>query len=595
MAGVTYPPIGDYAYLSDCRGSALVSSTGSVDWCCLPRMDASPVFGRLLDWERGGWCSIQPAGGSRASRSYLGPTLVLATTFATPQGRVRVTDCLVRAAAHPTLLRVVDGLEGTVELAVAVHPRFDYGGVKPWVRQHGERLWSAVGGNDALVIGGDLDLERTGPHDLSGTVELAAGQRRRLSIAYWAPEDIDPSPLPVEDAAALDGQLAATLDDWWGWAAAVGLPGPRHEQVVRSALVLRGLTYAPTGAVAAAPTTSLPETLGGSRNWDYRYCWIRDSQFTVRSLTEVGCTEAADLLRRFIERTAAGSAESLQIMYGVGGERRLAELELELHGYAGSRPVRTGNAAAGQLQLDVFGYLLDLAWRWHQRGHTPDEEYWAFLVSLVERAARLWQEVDSGIWEMRGRPQHFVHSKVMCWAALDRGLRLAEATGRAAPVERWATARAAIRQAVEERGVCPERGVFVQAFGSGDLDAAALLIPTVGFVAVGDERMRRTADALVADLAGGGLLRRYRSDDCLPGTEGAFLACTFWLAEVLAGQQRPAEASRFYDRALATANDLGLFAEECSASGELLGNFPQAMTHLSHIAAAVAMSRGGSV
>jgi GH15 family glucan-1,4-alpha-glucosidase len=348
---------------------------------------------------------------------------------------------------------------------------------------------------------------------------------------------------------------------------------------------------APTGAVAAAPTTSLPEVVGAGRNWDYRFSWVRDSQFTIRSLLELGCTAEADGFRRFIERSAAGSAESLQIMYGLGGERRLDELVLELEGYRKSSPVRIGNAACHQRQHDVYGYLLDLAWRWHERGHSPDDDYWRFLLSLVDRAAGEWSHPDQGIWELRGEPRHFVHSKVMCWAALDRGLRLARECQREAPVRRWTAARNAVRQAVETRGYDPDQGIFVSAFGGRDVDAALLLLPAFDFVAWDDERMVRTTNALADRLDDRGLLRRYRNDDGLDGDQGAFIACTFWLVECLAHQGRLADAHAAFDRAAATANDLGLFSEEFDTdTGQGLGNFPQGLTHLSHIAAVVALA-----
>jgi GH15 family glucan-1,4-alpha-glucosidase len=343
--------------------------------------------------------------------------------------------------------------------------------------------------------------------------------------------------------------------------------------------------------VVAAATTSLPESVGHERNWDYRYSWVRDSQFTVRSLTELGCADEAEGFRRFIERSAAGNAESLQIMYGVGGERRLTEVTVDLEGYEGSTPVRVGNAASDQLQLDVFGYLLELAWRWHQRGRSPDDDYWRFLLSLVERAVDLWREPDCGIWEMRGRPQHFVHSKVMCWAAVDRGILLGQQCLRQAPFKRWERARAEMRDAIEHEGYDEKRGVFVQAFGSTELDSALLLLPTFDFVAFDDERMVRTTDAIRDELSEDGLLRRYRADDKLAGKEGVFVACTFWLVDCLVHQGRIAEAEQAFGRAASTANDLGLFAEEFDPSARaLLGNFPQGLSHLSHIAAACTLT-----
>ncbi len=389
--------------------------------------------------------------------------------------------------------------------------------------------------------------------------------------------------------------MEETLKWWNRWAAQGKCEGIDGSAIRRSAITLKALTNAPTGAIIAAPTTSLPESPGGSRNWDYRYSWIRDSSLSVRSLAEIDCVTEADGFRRFIQRSAAGSADKLQIMYGVGGERRLTELNLDyLDGYRGAKPVRIGNAASDQVQLDAYGELLDLSWHWHQRGSSPDDDYWRFLLDLVDTAAARWNEKDRGIWESRGEPQHFVHSKVMCWAALDRGIRLAEECLRQAPLRRWKKVRSEIRAAIEKEGYDEERGIFVQAFGSSALDSALLLLPTVDFVAWDDPRMIRTTDAIRENLDDHGMLLRYRitdTDDGLRGIEGTFLACSFWLAECLAHQGRTDEARDIFDRVASTSNDLGLFAEEFDThSGEMLGNFPQGLTHLSHIAAAVALA-----
>jgi GH15 family glucan-1,4-alpha-glucosidase len=592
-----YRPIGDYAFLGDCHTGALVSSTGSVDWLCLPRLDAGSYFGRLLDRERGGCCAVTPADpAARTTRRYLDGTLVLQTEMATPSGRVRVTDCLTMrpgGARRPyrQLLRVIDGLDGAVDLHVQVSPRFDYAQVRPWIRRGG-RTWQALGGDDGLVIEGDVPLAPSGLHDLVAEVRVHAGQRLRLSLRHLRPEVLDGPGTRPTAPEELDRRLAQTVAWWRGWSSRAGRLGPDQAAVVRSAMVLKALTQARTGAIAAAATTSLPEAPGGPRNWDYRASWVRDSVFALRSLAELGYAAEADGFRRFAQRSAAGSAEELQIMYGLGGERRLQELILgDLEGYGGARPVRIGNAAARQHQHDVYGELLDLAWSWHQRGKTPDADDWRFLVELVNTADERWRTPDRGIWERRGRPRHLVHSKVMCWVALDRGLRLAADLGFPAPVARWTATRAAIRAAVERRGYDPGRGVFTQAFGRPELDAALLLLPSVGFVAWDDPRMLRTVDALRRELEVDGLLWRYRTPDGLEGAEGAFVACTFWLAECLARQGRTAEARDAFARASATANDLGLFAEEFdTATGTLLGNYPQALTHLSHIAAAVALA-----
>jgi GH15 family glucan-1,4-alpha-glucosidase len=479
-----------------------------------------------------------------------------------------------------------------MEVVIHLAPRFDYGDTRPWICRYGERLYSAIGSNHSLIISGDIDFTRLGRHDLRASLMVRAGERIRISLQFLRPEQLDDGPPRAFDPAELDRRFEETLQWWRTWSSGKRPLGADEPGTLRSAIVLKALAHAPTGAILAAPTTSLPESRGGTRNWDYRYSWIRDSCFTVRALAELGYESEADGFRRFVERSAAGSAEELQIMYGVGGERRLTEVLLdELEGYRGARPVRIGNAAYEQFQLDIYGELLDLAWRWHERGHVPDQDYWRFLVDLVEVAAERWQQPDQGIWEMRGPPQHFVHSKAMCWVALDRGLRLAEAYAREVPVQRWTVVRDQIRAAIESEGYDAERGVFVQAFGSKALDAALLLMPSVGFVAYDDERMRRTVDAIREELNEDGLLVRYRTPDNLDGNEGVFLACSFWLAECLSRQGRRQEARQVFARAVSTSNDVGLFSEEYDVrSGEMLGNFPQGLTHLSHIAAAVALA-----
>ena len=596
-----YPPISDYAVIGDCHTAALVSSTCSIDWCCMPRFDAASTFGRLLDWRHGGYCEIRPRTGHvRSSRRYVDGTLVLATTFDGDGGEAVVYDCFTTREGggrdpYRQLLRVIEGVRGRMGFDVSVVPRFDYGDVRPWLRRRSPHQFTAVGGDDALVIDGDVDFEVVDRHDLCAAVEVQAGERRHLSVMFRLPEQLDDEMPDEVGAAELDRRLAETVAWWRSWGTKLHLEGPFGPGAIRSALVLKALTHAPTGAVVAAATTSLPESARGSRNWDYRYSWIRDSQFTVRALTALGATAEADGFRRFIERTAGGSAESLQIMYGVGGERRLPELELDLEGYDGASPVRIGNAASGQQQLDVYGYLMELSWRWHERGRSPDDDYWRFLLSVVDEVVERWDQTDCGIWEMRGNPQHFVHSKVMCWTAVERGLQLAQACLRRAPQRRWRRAADEIRSAVEERGVDQERGLFVQAFGSSELDASLLLIPAYGFVGWEDERMVRTVDAIIEELSEDGLIRRYVADDSLPGREGAFVAATFWLAECLARQGRLLQARATFERAVAASNDLGLFSEEIDArSGKLLGNFPQGLSHLSHISAAVALTDAGA-
>jgi GH15 family glucan-1,4-alpha-glucosidase len=594
-----YPPIGDYALIGDCHSAALVSHSASIDWCCLPRFDSGSAFGRILDWEKGGHCSIAPATGDwECNREYLDDTLVLATTFLGPGGEARLIDCFTMdegagAGTGCHIVRVVEGQRGAVELELRVAPRFDYGEVRPWIRRHGSRLHSAIGGNDALVVWCDQELEEDPDHDLVGTVTVGAGDRVRLSLTYTGPEQIDAREPEEPDERELDRRLEGTVAWWREWTKTLRL-GTRDEAGARlSGMVLKALTYGPTGAIIAAPTTSLPEAIGGPRNWDYRYAWVRDSSFSSRAFAELGAVREADAFRAFIVRSAAGHAEDLQIMYGVGGERRVSGGPLDsLEGYRRSAPVRVGNEASQQRQLDAYGELVNLMWRWHRRGHSPSDDDWRFLVSLIEHAADQWSEPDRGIWEWPGEPDHFVHSKALCWSALDRGIRLADECMRRAPTRRWKEVRDELRETIERRGYDKKRGVYVQAFDKPDLDAALLLLPTVEFVAWDDERMLRTVAAIREELdAGDALLYRYKRDDGVEGEEGAFLACSFWLVECLARGGELAEARSVFDKAIARANDVGLMSEQTDPkSGELLGNFPQGLTHLAHISAAVALS-----
>jgi GH15 family glucan-1,4-alpha-glucosidase len=592
-----YPSIGEYALIGDCRSAALVSRAGSIDWCCMPRVDHGSCFARLLDWDGGGYCSLAPVGDIHVSRRYVAGTLVLETRFSGEAGEGRLWDLFAIDGEAAQLLRIVEVARGQLEFDLRIVPRFDYGELEPWLRSHGHGVFSATGGDDALVIAGDCALQPD-KHELDGRICLRAGERARLSIAFCSPELLDRQSPQAPTATALDGALEETIGWWRRWASQSRFDGPEKEAVLRSAIVLKALSNRDTGAIAAAPTTSLPEAPGGWLNWDYRFSWIRDSAFSVRALGEVGFHAEADAFRRFVERSAAGSADGLQIMYGVGGERRLTELTVDgLEGYRGAAPVRVGNAAAEQVQLDVYGELLNLAWRWHERGHTADDDYWRFLLDVVEAAAAHWEQPDRGIWEIRGEPREFVYSKAMCWAALDRGIALAEQSQRQAPLERWRTVRARIRRTIERDGYDSRRGIFVQSFGSEELDAALLLLPGIGFLDWDDERMLRTTDAIREALEVDGLLLRYRPDARMQGDdsgstrEGTFLACSFWLAECLARQGRHDDARAVFERCAACGNDLGLFAEEYDTTeGEMLGNYPQGLTHLAHISAAAALA-----
>jgi GH15 family glucan-1,4-alpha-glucosidase len=592
------PSIGAYGLIGDCHSVALVSAEGAIDWCCLPRFDSGSCFGRLLDRERGGFCAVSVEGDATwRGSSYMQDTLVLESVLEGPQGTVRVRDFFAmreHGALEPRreLIRFVECERGSANVQFEVAPRFDYGAVRPWLRRAAADVFTAIGGDDGLLVwsDGELAVEREA---LVASGRIHAGERLRLLIRFVRPHLLEDEQTAL-DAGEVDGRLQETVGWWRAWRERLSYDGPDHDAVVRSALTLKALTYAPTGAIVAAPTTSLPETMGGERNWDYRYSWVRDSTLTAHALAELGCEREARRFRHFIVRSSAGHAEDLQILFGIGGERRISEEQLDLEGYRGSRPVRIGNDAAGQLQLDAFGEILNLAWRWHRRGHSPDDDEWRFFSELVDAAVERWSEPDQGIWEWRGKPRHFVHSKACCWAAVERGLGLAEECARKAPTRRWEKARGEIREAIEAQGYDSERGVFVQCFGEPALDAALLLLPVVGLVAFDDERMVRTTDAIAEELDARGFLYRYREDDELTGEEGAFLACSFWLAECYARQGRLPLAREVFDRAMGAANPLGLFSEQIDPeSGELLGNYPQTLTHLSLVAAATSLAASG--
>ena len=588
-----YPPIADYALLADCHSAALVSRTGCIDWACLRRFDAPSAFGRILDWDRGGTFTLTPRSDARYSRRYLGDSLVLETTVTTPDGEVRILDAFAmrsggQSAPLDQLLRVVEGVSGEVTLDVHIEPRFDYGELRPWLHRIGPGDYTAVGGNQALVLSGDVDVDVDRELiALTGSFTVRAGQRRHFSVQAQVPHLLQPV---ICSSADISGRLDETIAWWERWSSRAVAGGPYEPHVRRSAVVLKGLTCAPTGALIAAPTTSLPEELGGQRNWDYRYTWIRDSTLAIAALFLTGHPEVARGFRDFLIRTTAGAPEDLQIMYGIYGERHLPEFTLDLEGYRGSRPVRVGNGAASQRQLDVYGHILDAAHLFRDQVDGVTDEEWQFLSKLVNQAASVWHLPDHGLWEIRGQPRHFVQSKVMLWVALDRGIRLATDLDIDEPaLDRWRHVREDIRAAVDAEGVDRRRGCFVQSFGSTEMDAALLLLPTLGFVDVTDPRMVATVEAVREDLAVAprGFIRRYRPqqyDDGLPGEEATFLMCSFWMVDVLAMQGRLDEATLLFESVVAVGNDLGLYAEEYDPIGdELLGNYPQAFTHMALI------------
>jgi GH15 family glucan-1,4-alpha-glucosidase len=594
---VGYPPISDYALLSDCHSAALVSRQGSIDWCCFHRFDARPVFARLLDWDRGGYVRLAPVGHHTVSRRYLPGTNVVETRFEAEGGVVVLTDCLpVRSGEddksgqvlHPyhQLLRLVRGEAGEVEVALEFHPRFDYGLTVPRLELHGDRLGVVFGGADGLVLQSSFPLEQSELCGCDSRVSLRAGDQAFVAITYAAPHELRAPPLEAEEARR---RVQATIEYWEEWSGRCRYDGPYRDAVVRSALVLKGLTNDPTGSIVAAPTTSLPETIGGVRNWDYRYAWLRDAALNLYALFRLGYTEEAHAFMAWLRRTTAGRADQLQPLYGVAGERLVPEVELVgLDGYRGSRPVWVGNAASGQLQLDVYGELLDTAWLYHRYGGDIDPLFWDFLCAVVDVVEARWQEPDEGIWELRDERRHFVSSKAMAWVAVDRAVKLAEARRLPADVARWRRLRHRIRDRIDQHGVDATTGAFVRSFGSGALDASALLLPLTRFVRPDDPRVRATVERIERELSSNGLVYRYTGDDGLPGEEGAFLICSFWLIDNLALLGETDRAQVLFERLLRCANDVGLLGEEIDPdTDECLGNFPQAFSHVGLIGAAL--------
>jgi GH15 family glucan-1,4-alpha-glucosidase len=584
----------DYALLGDRRGAALVSRAGSVDWWCAPRFDAPACFAALVGKPENGCFSIAPTAAPtvHTTRRYRPATMVLETEHATATGRVRVVDCLALGHSRPILVRLVEGLEGQVDMAVELIVRFDYGSIVPWVRQV-EGRWRAVAGPDGLELVTPVRLRGHGVTS-SAQFTVAAGEQVPFVLG-WFPSS-EPRRIP-DDAAAL---VEDTTAHWEGWSARCTFTGEWREPVLRSLLTLEALTFEPTGGIVAAPTMSLPETIRGSRNWDYRYCWMRDATLTLEAFLIGGYQQEALRWREWLLRAAAGDPATLQTMYGVAGERRLTELELDwLIGYEGSRPVRIGNGAHSQLQLDVYGELLDVLWQAARMGTPPSENTWALVLLLLTVLEERWHEPDEGIWEVRGGRRHFTHSKVLCWVAFDRAIAMVEQGRYEGPVERWREIRAEIHAEVCAKGYHEERGAFTQCFGSDDLDASALMIPLVGFLPGDDPRVVSTLDAINRELTVDGLVRRYDPTnarlDGIGEAEGVFLPCTFWMIEALVLAGRRDDARALFERMLGLANDLGLYSEEYDVDAQrLLGNFPQAYTHLALVAAAHTLDPEGS-
>jgi GH15 family glucan-1,4-alpha-glucosidase len=581
--------IEDYGLIGDMQSAALVGRNGSVDWLCLPRFDFPSCFAALLGDERHGRWLLAPAGEVRASsRRYRPGTLVLETDFETDEGAARVIDFMPRRGeGPPRLMRIVEGLRGRVPMRMELSIRPDYASIVPWIDRAPDGV-VATAGPEAFRLSTVVPLE---VEDGSVRAEFAAveGARERLTLSWNLSYEEAP---PVEDA---ESALARTEDWWRAWAGRCTYEGPYRDAVLTSLLVLKAMTFETTGALVAAPTTSLPEDLGGIRNWDYRFCWLRDSVLALEALLATGYTEEALAFRNYLLRVGTSDPQALQIMYGIGGERRLTEFELaELPGYEGSKPVRIGNAASEQFQLDVYGEVIGVGFLTTTAVGDVEERLWPRWRSAVEHVETIWREPDDGIWESRGPRRHYTYSKVMAWVVFDRAVRLAEQFGLEAPLERWKQTRDEIHREVCERGYDHERRTFTQYYGSQELDASVLNIPLVEFLPGTDERVTATIDAIWRELGRDGFVSRYsttHTQDGLSGDEGQFLACSFWLVSALAQNGRVEEARALFERLLALANDLGLLAEEYDVPRRRqVGNFPQAFSHLTLIGAATAIA-----
>ncbi|MER6133274.1 glycoside hydrolase family 15 protein [Streptomyces sp. NPDC001815] len=594
-----HPSIEDYALIGDHQTAALVGRDGSIDWLCLPRFDSAACFAKLLGDEENGHWRIAPEGaGVCTRRAYRPDTLVLDTEWVTEEGTVRVTDLMPQRDRAPDVVRIVECLEGRATVRSTLRLRFDYGSVVPWVRRSdGHRV--AVAGPDSAWLRSEPEVHTWG-EDFGTHSQFTIEEGEQVAfVLTWHPSH-EARPERVDPFEA----LAHSVSDWQAWAARCRYDGPHRDAVVRSLITLKALTYAPSGGIVAAPTTSLPEEIGGVRNWDYRYCWLRDSTLTLGALLACGYQEEAEAWRDWLLRAVAGDPADLQIMYGLAGERRIPEYELAwLPGFRRSAPVRIGNDAVRQLQLDVYGEVIDSLTLAQHGGVPAKPDMWRLHQALMDFLHEAWRKPDEGLWEVRGPRRHFVHSKVMAWVAADRTVRtLEENPGLEGDVERWRAMRDEVHREVCERGFDPERNTFTQSYGSRELDAALLLIPRLGFLPADDPRVVGTVDAVRAELARDGFVHRYDSDrggsdlkdvDGLPGGEGSFLVCSFWLADALHLTGRTKEALDLFERLVALRNDVGLLAEEYDpVAGHQLGNFPQAFSHIGLVGTALALFDG---
>ncbi|MGZ4129250.1 MAG: glycoside hydrolase family 15 protein [Actinomycetota bacterium] len=585
--------IEDYALIGDTQTAALVGRDGSIDWLCVPRFDSRACFAALVGHEDNGRWLLAPEGEVMArGRQYRRDTLILDTHYETESGGAVVTDFMPIRDDAIHLIRIVEGRAGRVRMRMELTPRFDYGSIAPWIHRIDDGI-VAIAGPDGLRLSTDVGVE-VEEHEgsIRASFEIGDGERNRFVLS-WFPSHAGPPRAPNPELALVRAQRY-----WRSWSDRCSYDGRYREAVVRALITLKALTYAPTGGIVAAPTTSLPEAIGGVRNWDYRYCWLRDATFTLLSLMEAGYEGEAKAFRDWLLRTVAGDPSKLQIVYGVGGERRLSEIELDwLDGYEGSTPVRIGNDAYRQFQLDVYGEVLDLLHQSADVGRLRTAEEWDMELALVDFLESSWEQPDEGIWEVRGKPRHFTHSKVMAWVGIDRAVRDVERRDLPGPVDEWKKLRKRIHAEVCEKGFDPDLGSFVQSYGSTDLDASLLRVPLVGFLPPDDERVEGTIRAIEDNLVHDGFVARYEAGedmDGLPGSEGVFLPCTFWLADAHEMAGRHDRAVEIFESLLEIRNDVGLLAEEYEPKEQrALGNFPQALSMLSLVTTALNLEREG--
>jgi len=583
--------ISDYALIGDCETAALVSRDGSIDWLCWPRFDSGACFAALLGTSENGHWRIAPRHphDARTSRRYCGHTLILETRFETRDGAATLIDFMPPRDGHASVVRIVRGERGRLQMTTTVVFRFGYGSTVPWVTRLEDGTLRAIAGPDMLVLRTPVHLRGENLTTV-GTFTVCEGDTIPFTLSYGASHR--PLPQAIDPVTALSGTEAF----WREWAGTITAGGPWHDAVMRSLITLKALTYAPTGGIVAAVTTSLPERIGGPRNWDYRFCWLRDATLTLLAMMHAGLTAEAQAWRDWMVRAVAGSADQVQPLYGISGERRIDEWEVSwLPGFANSRPVRVGNEAYRQFQLDVFGEVMDANHQARRSGLATSESGWRMQVAMLDHLEQVWSEPDEGIWEIRAERRHFVYSKVMAWVAYDRAIRSVESFGLEGPVGRWRRLRAQIFEEVCTRGFDPEIGSFVQFYGSKEVDASLLLLPTLGFLPAADPRIAGTVAAIENRLFTGGFVLRYETSagvDGLPPGEGVFLACSFWLVDVYVLQGRRDDAERLFLRLLALCNDVGLLSEEYDPPGQqLIGNYPQAFSHVGLINSAFNLTR----